>query len=179
MDLSKIMTISGKGGLFRVVSETRSGMLVESLTDGRKMPVFATERSSLLEDISIFTSEGDVPLKEVLWKIHEHEGGELTIDPKADLAAARAKFEEILPEYDKDRVYMSDIKKVFAWYNLLFEKGLITKPEEEKEEDAEEDKPGAGGDKEEKDVPDAKEGKSDKNKQEEKDSSDTGGKAKE
>ncbi len=140
MDLSKIMTISGKGGLFRVISETRSGMLAESLIDGKKMPVFAADRSSLLEDISIFTSEGDVPLKEVLWKIHEHEGGELSLDPKADPAAARAKFEEILPEYDKDRVYMSDIKKVFTWYNLLFEKDLISKPESEDEKEAEDSK---------------------------------------
>ncbi len=178
MDLSKIMTISGKGGLFRVISETRSGMLVESLTDGKKIPVFAADRSSLLDDISIFTSEGDVPLKEVLWKIHEHEGGELSIDPKADPAAAKAKFEEILPEYDKDRVYMSDIKKVFTWYSLLFEKDMISKPEQEKEEDAEEGKP---NDKktEEKRAVDANEGKSEINKQKEKDSNDADDKAKE
>ncbi len=144
MDLSKIMTISGKGGLFRVISETRSGMLAESLTDGKKTPVFAADRSSLLEDISIFTSEGDVPLKEVLWKIHEHEGGQPSIDPKSDPATAKARFGEILPEYDKDRVYMSDIKKVFAWYNLLLEKGLITEPESEKEEETENSNPEAG-----------------------------------
>ncbi len=172
------MTISGKGGLYRVLSETRSGMLVESLTDGRKIPVFATDRSSLLEDISIFTSEGDVPLKEVLWKIHEHEGGELSIDPKADPAAAKAKFEEVLPEYDKDRVYMSDIKKVFTWYNLLFEKDLISKPESEDEKEAEDSQAESGNDVE-KPTSEAAEGTIENEKGEESDTGDADSTAKE
>ncbi|MDR4988119.1 MAG: DUF5606 domain-containing protein [Bacteroidales bacterium] len=131
MDLSKIMTIAGKSGLYKVLSETRQGMLVESMTDGKKTHVFASDRSSLLEDISLFTTEGDKPLKEVLWMIHEHEGGKALPDPKLDAGATKAKFEELLPDYDKNRVYFSDMKKVFAWYNLLLEKGLITRPEEE------------------------------------------------
>ncbi len=144
MDLSKIMTISGKSGLYKVISETRTGILTESLTDGRKMPVFATDRSSLLEDINIFTTDGEMPLKEVLWKIHEHEGGDLSIDIKADPGKTKAMFEEILPNYDRDRVYFSDIKKVFSWYRLLFEKGMISKPESS--EDAESDTSTAAAD---------------------------------
>ncbi len=132
MDLSKIITISGKSGLFRIISETRNGLVAESLTDGRKVPVFATERSSVLEDINIFTTEGEMPLKEVIWRLYEHEEGKPLDNPKKDQAAAMAKFEEALPEYDKERVYFNDIKKVFNWYNLLLAKDMISKPEEEK-----------------------------------------------
>lgn len=139
MDLSKIMTIAGKSGLFKVLSETRNGLLVESLTDGRKMNVFATDRSSLLEDISIFTLEGEKPLKEVLWTLYELEDGKPSIDPKEDPEGAKARFEEAVPEYDKERVYFSDIKKVFAWYGILLEKDMISKPEEEKTEAEEKD----------------------------------------
>jgi hypothetical protein len=136
MDLKKIMTISGKSGLFVVLSETRNGLLVESLSDGRKTHVFPTDRSSLLADISIFTNEGEVPLKEVLWKLYELEDGKPSIDPKSDPEGAKARFEEAVPEYDTERVYFSDIKKVFAWYGILLEKDMISKPEAEEEQDA-------------------------------------------
>ncbi len=135
MDLSKIMTIAGKSGLFKILSETRNGLLVESLADGRKTHVFATDRSSMLEDISIFTIEGEKPLKEVLWSLYELEEGKQSIDPKEDPEGAKARFEEAVPEYDKERVYFSDIKKVFAWYGILLEKDMISKPEEKKEEE--------------------------------------------
>ncbi len=138
MDLSKIMAISGKSGLFKIVSQSRGSIIVESLGDGKKMPVFATHRSSVLEDISMFTQTEDVPLKEVLWKIYQTEGGkELSLDMKADSTQLKEYFETILPEYDQERVYASDIRKVFAWYNLLLEHDLISEPvkEEESEED--------------------------------------------
>lgn len=137
MDLSKIITIAGKSGLYNVVSQARSGLVAESLTDGRKVPVFATDRSSALEDISIFTHEGDVPLKEVLWKVYEKYEGKPCIDPKSDSESLKAVFAEVLPEFDKDRVYISDIKKVFTWYLLLLEKDLITKPEEDDDDGGE------------------------------------------
>ncbi len=147
-DLSHILTIPGKKGLYKVVSQTRNGLIVESLEDGRKMPVFTTERSSSLGDISIFSTEGEIPLKEVFWKIHEATSGQPGIDPAtASREQLKSKFEEILPSYDKDRVYVSDIKKVFSWYNLLLEKGLISKPEkveEETEEEKEESGKGKG-----------------------------------
>lgn len=134
MDLSKVLTITGKSGLFKVISETRNGLLVESLTDGRKTHVFVTDRSSLLSDISIFTTEGEKPLKEVLWKLYELENGEQSVDPKSDPEGAKMKFEEVVPDYDKERVYFSDIKKVFTWYAILLEKDMISKPEQEEEE---------------------------------------------
>ena len=133
MDLSKILTIAGKSGLFEVVSQTRNGLIVESLTDGKRQPVFATSRSSMLEDISLFTDEGDVPLKDVLWKIFQATEGQPVENPKKEPEKATRLFEEVLPDYDRDRVHFSDIRKVFTWYNILLEKGLITQPEEEKE----------------------------------------------
>ncbi len=133
MDLSKILTIAGKSGLFEVVSQTKNGLIVESLTDGKRQPVFATSRSSMLEDISIFTDEGDVPLKDVLWKIFQTTEGQPVENPKKEPEKATRLFEEVLPDYDRDRVHFSDIRKVFTWYNILLEKGLITQPEEEKE----------------------------------------------
>jgi hypothetical protein len=144
MDLSNILTVSGKSGLFKVVSQTKSGLVVESLNDGKKIPVFLSDRSSALEDISIFTLTEDIPLKDVLLKIFEKEEGKPCIDAKEDPAKLKAYFETILPDYDRERVYISDIKKVFAWYNLLLEKEMITPDEPEeapKEEKAPEGKP--------------------------------------
>ncbi len=134
MDLSKIMTISGKPGLFKVMAKTRNGIVVESLTDGKRFPVFATERSSTLEDIRIFTKEQEMPLKDVLWKMHEAYEGNPGTDPKSDPDTLKSAFEEILPDYDTQRVYVSDMKKVFTWYNILLEKKMITRPEESEEE---------------------------------------------
>ncbi len=134
MDLSKIMTISGKPGLFKVIAKTRNGLVVESLMDGKKLPVFASDRSSTLEDISIFTREQEMPLKDVLWKMNETYEGKPGLDPKSDPGKLKSAFEEILPDYDKERVYVSDMKKVFTWYNILLEKDMITKPEESEEE---------------------------------------------
>ena len=131
MNLEEIITVSGKSGLFKRISETRQGLLVESLSDGRRMPVFASERSSVLEDIGIYTQEKEIPLKEVFWKIHEHTKGNPAPGPKSHPDDLKNAFAEVLPEYDRDRVHVSDIKKVFSWYNILLEKGLITKPEEE------------------------------------------------
>lgn len=118
-----------------MVSQSKTGLIVESLIDGRKMPIFASHQTSSLEDISLFTYGEDVPLKEVLWKIHEKEEGKPSINPKSSAAELKAYFETVLPEYDQERVYVSDIKKVLSWYNLLLEKGLITPPEEETPEE--------------------------------------------
>lgn len=138
MDLSKIMAISGKSGLFKIISQARGGLIVESLTDGKKMPVFASHRSSVLEDISMFTYTEDIPLKNVLWSIFQKESGkEISIDLKADGSVLYDYFESVLPEFDKDRVYPSDIKKVLAWYNQLLEHDLISEPKEDEESEAE------------------------------------------
>ncbi len=131
MDLSKIMTISGKPGLYRLVAQTRNGLVVESLTDGKRMPVFASDRSSALEEISLFTTDKEAPLKEVLWAIHEKLDKEELPGPKASADELRKAFEAVLPEYDRDRVYVSDMKKVFNWYRVLLEHDMISRPESE------------------------------------------------
>jgi hypothetical protein len=131
MDLSKILAISGKNGLFKVVSQSKTGLIVESLSDGKKLPVFASDRSSSLDDISIFTYSEDLPLKVILLRIFEKEEGKPALDAKSKPEELKAYFEGIVPEYDKERVYQSDIKKLISWYNLLVEKDLISKPEAE------------------------------------------------
>jgi pyruvate/2-oxoglutarate dehydrogenase complex dihydrolipoamide acyltransferase (E2) component len=135
MDLSKILTIAGKGGLHEVVTQSKTGLIVQSLETGKKTPVFASDRSSSLEDISLFTTGEDVPLKEVLLKVFDKEEGKSCPVNTSDPSAMKKYFGEVLPEYDRDRVYMSDIKKVLTWYNILLEKGLIVKEEEEKAEE--------------------------------------------
>lgn len=127
MDLSKILSISGKGGLFRLISQTKSGALVQSLIDGKKVPAFATDRISALEDISIFTTEKEVPLKEVLRSIFKHEDEkDISFDiSKASEQQLVAYMREILPDFDEDRVYPSDMKKLFKWYNILNKSKLI------------------------------------------------------
>ncbi len=142
MDLSKILAISGKSGLYKIVSQSKSSIIAESLEDGKRMPIFASQRSSTLEDISIFTNNEDLPLKDVLWRIYEAEEGPTSIDHKSDNETLQDYFESLIPEYDKERVYPSDIKKVLMWYNILLKHDLISKPEssEEDSEDSEENK---------------------------------------
>lgn len=146
MDLSKLLTISGKNGLFHVVSQSKTGLIVESLTDGKKFPVFATDRSSSLQDISVFTYGDDLPLKEILLRIFEKEEGKPCVDPKADPGELKAYFTSIVPDFDQERVYHSDLKKIFSWYNLLVEKELISREAlvEQEEEDKEDDEKEAG-----------------------------------
>lgn len=131
MDLSKIMTISGKGGLFRLVAQTKNGAIVESLLDMKRFPVFTHEKMSTLEEISVYTNDEDVPLKEVMKRIFKKENGNACQDPKADGSTLRKYFEEILPDFDQERVYTSDIKKILGWYNLLQEKELLEFSEED------------------------------------------------
>jgi hypothetical protein len=130
--LKEILAISGQGGLFKSISQTKNAIIVESLIDGKRMPAYASSRISALEDISIFTDEGDVKLVEVFKRIHEKESGVKTLDAK-NVTSDQLKryFAEVLPEYDRERVYVSDIKKVIAWYNLLVDKSLLDFSQEE------------------------------------------------
>lgn len=126
MDLTKILAISGKPGLFKVLGQTQNnGIIVESLIDGKRFPAYAAHKLSSLEDISIYTEDDDVPLREVFQKIYEKEEGKKSIDPNVKGPELRSYFSEILPDFDQDRVYNSDIKKVIRWYNDLHEAGLI------------------------------------------------------
>jgi len=138
MDLTKIMAISGKPGLFKMLSQTKSGFVVESLTDGKRFPVFAHERVSSLEEISIFTTgEDDLPLKDVFRKLNEKLEGKPGPDPKTGESKVKELFTETIPDYDAEKVHISDMKKTIAWYNLLLEKEMLDFTEEEKQEEAE------------------------------------------
>lgn len=139
MKVNDLMAISGKGGLFRFLAQARNGIVVESLTDKKRTVAPPTARVSALEDISIFTEDEDVPLADVLFRIHEKEAGGAAIDPKSGNDALKAYFAEVLPEYDEERVYVSDIKKVLTWYNLLQELGLLEVVDKEEEAESEAD----------------------------------------
>ena len=128
MDLKGIISISGKAGLFKVAANGRNNIIVQSLDNDKKFPVFATDKISALEDICIYTYEEDVPLTKVYDKLAELEEYKKSINHKASGADLRAKTEEFLPEFDEDRVFDGDLKKLFQWYNLLVDKGIIVKP---------------------------------------------------
>ena len=139
MDLKKIMAISGKPGLFQMVAQSKNGIVVESLLDGKRFTAFEHERISSLEEISIYTDDEELALKEIFKRLHEkHEGGE-AIDPKSDKKILSSYFEELVPEYDQERVYTSDIKKMIAWYNLLVQKEMLDFTEEETDEESKDD----------------------------------------
>jgi hypothetical protein len=126
MNLEKILAISGKPGLYVLRVQTRTGFVAESLLDGKKITVNLKSNVSLLSEISIYTYEGEKPLAEIMQKIADKENKGQAISHKEDNAILTAYFKEILPDYDEERVYPSDIKKVLNWYNMLQAKGLVT-----------------------------------------------------
>ena len=124
--LKEILSVGGKSGLFKLVSQGKNMVIVESLIDGKRIPTYSRDKMVSLGDIAIFTETDDVPLGEVLDKIlKKEEGKKVAIDPKtADNDTLRAYMLEILPEYDRARVYPSDIRKIIAWYNLLVKSNM-------------------------------------------------------
>jgi hypothetical protein len=126
MNLEKILAISGKPGLYVLKVQTRTGFVAESLLDGKKITVNLKSNVSLLSEISIYTYDGEKPLTEVMQRIATKENKGKAISHKEDNATLIAYFKEILPDYDEERVYPSDIKKVLNWYNMLEGKGLVT-----------------------------------------------------
>ena len=152
MDLTEIMSISGKPGLYKMISQTKNGMLVESLLDEKRFPVFAHEKISSLEEISIFTETEDLPLKDIFKKINDLLEGGKALSHKSSPEELKEFFDDVVPDYDKERVYVSDIKKVIQWYNLLHEKEMLdfTEEEEDKEESKEAETDSTAEDKEEK-----------------------------
>jgi hypothetical protein len=137
MDLKDILSISGLPGLYKMVSQGKNAVIVESLETGKRMPAHARYRISSLADIAIFTEVDDKPLKDILWTIFEKEDGkEIESPKKMDAESVKNYFAEILPDYDRERVYVSDMKKALDWYNLLLKNNLIT-PNDEEEEVAE------------------------------------------
>ncbi len=135
MDLTEILSISGKPGLYKMISQTKTGMLVESMNDQKRFPVFAHEKISSLEEISIFTETDDIPLKKVFQKINTMMEGDKAPSHKSSANELKDFFEDVVEDYDKERVYVSDIKKVIQWYNILLEKELLDFTEEEDEEE--------------------------------------------
>ena len=130
MNVEKILAIAGKPGLFELKLQTRSGFLAESLLDGKKITVGLSSNVSLLSEISMYTYTEEKPLVEIMGAIAIKENeGPTAVSHKEDNAKLIAYFQEILPDYDADRVYASDIKKVLNWYNILQAKGMVSKVE--------------------------------------------------
>jgi hypothetical protein len=127
MNLEKILAITGKPGLYALKVQTRSGFVAESLLDGKKITVGLRSNVSLLSEISMYTHNEEKPLAEVMRNIAIKEDNGPAISHKEDNAKLIAYFKEVLPEYDEDRVYPSDIKKVLNWYNMLQANGLVSK----------------------------------------------------
>ena len=147
MDLSKILSITGKPGLFQLISKTKSSFIVESLLDKKRIPAFSHDGVSTLDNIAIFTEEEDLAIEKVFQAIFKKENGAKIPDILNNNDLIKKYFEEVLPSYDKERVYVSNMKKVLTWYNILVDNNLIdleekveTEPEktEEKEEEAKE-----------------------------------------
>ncbi|WP_186279819.1 DUF5606 domain-containing protein [Fluviicola chungangensis] len=136
MNLTGIIAISGKPGLYKVLAQGKNNIIVESLEDKKRVPAYASDRISALDDISIYTYDDDKPLKEIFISIFEKEKGKETISHKEDQNKLKAYLVEVLPNFDQERVYASDIKKIFQWYNLLLKAGALIPEETEKEEAA-------------------------------------------
>lgn len=124
MSVEKVLAISGKPGLYELKLQTRAGFIAQSLVDGKKVTVGLKSNVSLLSEISIYTNTGEVKLFEVFARIAEKQNNEQAISHKASNDELEAFFSEVLPDYDKDRVYHSDIKKVLNWYNILNNAGV-------------------------------------------------------
>ena len=126
MSFQKILAISGKPGLYELKVQTRSGFVAEALLDGKKITVGLRSNVSLLSEIAVYTYNEEVKLIEIFKTIAAKENGEPTISHKESDDKLRSYFREILPEFDEDRVYTSDIKKIFNWYNILQPKGYVS-----------------------------------------------------
>jgi len=137
MALEQILSISGKSGLFRLVGQMKNGIIVESIVDGKRFPVHGAAKVSALEEISIYTDTEEVALKDVFKAIYDKEGGKQALSHKEDEAKIKAYFEGILTNYDRERVYPSDMAKVIRWYNLLIEHDAFDPNAEEAAEEAE------------------------------------------
>jgi len=138
MALDKILAISGKPGLYQLVTQTRGGFIAKSLLDNRKISVSIQQNVSILSEIAIYTLTEEVPLREVLSKIKTKEnGGQTSISHKDGKDKLEEYFFEVLPDYDEDRVYFSDIKKVVQWYNMLQKNDLLDLEDKRKSEEEE------------------------------------------
>lgn len=134
MDLKKILTISGQPDLFEMITNTPKGIVVESIITKKRSQAFASQRVNSLEDIAVYTLDGEIPLKEVFVKIYKKEEGGQAPSHKDDVSNIKQYFEDFFPDYDKDRVKLSAMKRILKWYNLLNENNLIDDKIETEEE---------------------------------------------
>ncbi len=135
MNIDKIVSIAGKPGIFEIKSQTKGGIIVESLQDKKRFPVNSLQSISALSDIAIYTHEEEVPLRDVLLNMYKKENGAVAIEHTSDAKKLKEYFAEVLPNYDEERVYTSNIKKVVQWYNILVSAGFDFTSLEEKEEE--------------------------------------------
>jgi len=138
-DFTEILSIAGKGGLHKMIGKSKTSIIVESFDTGKRFPVFGTHQISSLEEIAIYTDSGEKPLKEVFQSIFEKEQGGQAPDVGNDPAKLREYFGAVLPDFDHDRVFLSDIKKVIKWYNQLLAKNLLDFTEEAQDTEEEPD----------------------------------------
>ena len=136
IDLTGIISISGQPGLYKVVAQSKNGIIVENLNDKKRTSISSTAKVSSLEDISMFTTGEDKPVSEIMKAIFDKEKGGACLDAKADDKAVAAYFEVVLPEYDKERVYTSNMRKLFNWYNGLQTTGNLKVKESDKKDEA-------------------------------------------
>lgn len=133
--LTKILSVSGRPGLYKLISTGKNLNIVESLADGKRIPVYLQEKVVALSDVSIYTESGDTPLREVFKTIKEKENGkQVSLGSKSSNNEVFGYLKGVLPDYDRDRVYASDAKKLISWYNILVEKGIDFEEEEKVEE---------------------------------------------
>jgi nucleoid-associated protein YgaU len=125
MNLTGIIAISGRPGLYKVIAQGKNNIIVESLIDNKRFPAYATDKISALDDISIYTYDEDAPLKDLLAAIYKKEDGKMCPSHKESLTVLQNYLLELLPNYDQERVYSSDVKKMFQWYNLLHKSGNL------------------------------------------------------
>lgn len=131
MKLKDIVAISGKPGLYKIISNTKNNMIVESLIDKKRMPVFADQRISALDMVSIYTTDGDITLKDAFKLVFEKKKGKIDLPTRADKQELFHLMDELLPDWDKERVYANDIKKFISWYNILCDVGFDFLAEED------------------------------------------------
>lgn len=135
IDLTGFISISGQPGLYKIVAQSKNGIIVENLADKKRLNVYASTKVSTLSDISMFTTGDDKPIEEIVSCIFDKEKGGPAVDNKADDKAIEAYFAGVLPEYDKERVYVSNMRKLINWYNTLQSTGNLKAKEENKDAD--------------------------------------------
>jgi hypothetical protein len=142
MSLDKILSIGGRPGLYKLLTQTRTGLVAQSLLDNKKVTVGMSSNVSVLSEIAIYTLEEELPLKEVFQKIQLREkGAKTSVNHKSDKLSLEEYFFEVLPNYDEDKVYISDIKKIIQWYNILHDNGItdFTAPAQDTDKNDEEE----------------------------------------